>query len=447
MRKSVLTRLLVMLLAVMMLAACDSDPKPAETTGAPETTAPESSKAPETQATEPPAEPNGKLYYNIEKGATRAPGMQGMFSINLFCEGVTKSYWFKNEELVKKADTASFFSLGISTTGIVTEVYLLDELKYSMAGENLKVTAVSGTELTAADAAGAAVTLSLAQDAKTYSMVDDTHVARVNDTVTAVQNADKKVIALFIINRAPIMGMCEHCKQEVAWNAWTNTSSLPNESGHFILTEDVSLGAQFQMDGATEIILDLNGHIITNSGGVRGIVMFNPNGYLAIMDSSAEKTGTLVPGTTDVDRGCCLWVREGTVDLYSGTLDASKIVSTDGGVAVDVVGTGVFNMYGGTIIGGQCIPNENGGSGYGGSIRVRGVFNMYGGTIRDGKAAVGGGNVDIAAGATFKMFGGTITGGVGTVNGAQVTGTVEANLSVAGTAIYEKTGGTIEGES
>ena len=444
MRKSVLTCLLVLVLAVMMLTACGGDPTPTESTGAPETTA---ATEPATQATEPPVEPDGNLYYNIDKGATRAPGMQNMFSINLFCNGASKSYWFKEEAVVKKADTATVFSLGISKTGIVTEVFLLDELGYSMAGEGLKVTAVSATELTATDAAGAAVTLALAQDAKIYSMVDTNNNAQVNDRITVVQNADKKAIAVYITERAPIMGMCEHCKEEVAWTMWTSTSSLPNNSGHYKLSGNVGLAAQFQMEGTTEIILDLNGKTITNDGGVRGIVMFNENGYLAIMDSSAEKTGTLVPGTTDVDRGCCLWVREGTVDLYGGTLDASKIVSSDGGVAVDVVGKGVLNMYGGTIIGGQCVPNENGGSGYGGSIRVRGVFNMYGGTIQGGKAAVGGGNVDIAAGATFKMYGGTITGGTGTVGGVQVTGTVAAHLSVAETAIYEKTGGTIEGES
>ena len=452
MRTSIWAKILVLMLILAMLSGCGEE-KPPETTGSTqptETTAP----AETTKPTDPAPVADGKVYWNIDKGYDRIAGATGMYSIRLMVDGSIKSFWFKSKEAVDKADTMDFFSLGLSETGAVLDVFPLSGIGYEVL-ENHTVSS-SGNKLTLNASSGSGVVLTPDESIVVVRAVDTPGAMDVmvlegaadlcpNDTVTVVVK-DQKAVTVIVTKREVIKSMCDHCQTEVEWLLWTKDNSIPaDKSGHYRLNQDITLESQVDINSTNDLVLDLNGYTITGKG-LRCIVLNNADGKLSVMDSSEAQTGKITADSEEVNRGVCLWARSGVISLYSGTLDTSHIASAASGLAVDVVNDGIFNMYGGTIIGGYCMANDEGAGGRGGSVRIRGQFNMYGGTIMNGKSDNGGGNVHVEATGSFKMSGGTITGGTGYAATTAVTGTVEANISYAEGAVYEKTGGTIEGE-
>ena len=135
-----------------------------------------------------------------------------------------------------------------------------------------------------------------------------------------------------------------------------------------ITLEDYNLSIQ---DGHT-LYLCLNGH--TLNLGEYTILVGSHGAKLYLCDCSADKTGTVSGGST-----CC-------VSLY----DAADYEAT-------------FNMYGGTLRGGNR-------TGHGGGVNVElGTINMYGGTITENRATSDGGGIYVGTKGTLNLYGGTIT--------------------------------------
>ena len=162
-----------------------------------------------------------------------------------------------------------------------------------------------------------------------------------------------------------------------------------------ITLEDYNLSIQ---DGHT-LYLCLNGH--TLNLGEYTILVGSHGAKLYLCDCSADKTGTVSGGST-----CC-------VSLY----DAADYEAT-------------FNMYGGTLRGGNR-------TGHGGGVNVElGTINMYGGTITENTATTDGGGIYVGTKGTLNLYGGTITKNTINTNEARHGGGVyvESNyLTGAGT--------------
>lgn len=228
-------------------------------------------------------------------------------------------------------------------------------------------------------------------------------------------------------------------KTEVVFEEWTSTTSLPTGSAYagksYYLANDVTISGQqsFGYFSISEDLLNnlcLNGHTITYvaSSGDRAISLHHTvatqGDYkctLNICDCSRSMAGKIT--TTEITKsttGTLIWVREvcSELNLYSGTIDATNIQNNNGAYYTGAVYTnGVFNMYGGKILGGTA---SNGAAVFVAKAND-GAFNMYGGEIVGG-TAMGtqaathgmGGAVYVSANTTANISGGTITGGTAT---------------------------------
>ncbi|MBR2311259.1 MAG: hypothetical protein IKA47_12135 [Oscillospiraceae bacterium] len=176
---------------------------------------------------------------------------------------------------------------------------------------------------------------------------------------------------------------------------------------HLKLTADLNIAdlygtvMQIEVGNSTtpvKVTLDLNGYVWT-SVGQRGIYV-ETGSELTIMDSSIAKTGKLLATGKSGSAGRAV-ANYGTVNLLSGTLGmaADPIDVTNGGVVYQ--SKGVFNMYGGTICGGNATN--------GGNLNIyRGELNVFGGEIKDGTAE-NGANIYLNTGVTYVKEGGTIS--------------------------------------
>ena len=252
------------------------------------------------------------------------------------------------------------------------------------------------------------------------------------------------------------------------WTAWKDGSNLPAQHGYWYLTKDVKTSGQFNMEKDATIHIDLNGFTVTDTAN-RTIstsdvaAIGSGNVKLWITDSSMNGTGAMILDYTSdkayEGQGAIILLEAGSqLNLIAGTLDASKgsINHKSGGAAVCVARNTIFNMYGGTIIGGR--------ANLGGAVSVvsNGTFNMYGGTITGGTATKGG-SLYVLEG-TANVYGGTIAGGQadeggniyietdgkvnllgGTVDGGKAvktTGGNGGNIYVVGDLVVN--GGTVE---
>ena len=197
---------------------------------------------------------------------------------------------------------------------------------------------------------------------------------------------------------------CEHCDQEVEWTEWTGTNSPV--SGHYYLAQDFTTQTkQLSIVADTDVVIDLMGNRYI-TGNIRNFLV---RGKLSIMDTVGN--GEMVVAG---DPECY-----GSVAMVNKPTDASSAAPE-------------FNLYSGTLR----LADTHAAFAEGGVLIINsGSFNMYGGTITGGEATARGGNVSIASGVTFNMTGGQILGGTAPEGG-----------SVLMNGIMNMTGGTIDGE-
>ena len=230
------------------------------------------------------------------------------------------------------------------------------------------------------------------------------------------------------------------------WEPWTETDSLPTETGMYYLTENVTITAAAGIENAT-ISLDLRGYTVETSTEVSTIpriYVLKAGSTLNIYDSSEGETGKIVSHRESSDVGGMIELRaEGTVfNLYGGTLTGGT-ASNGGCVYVNTGAT--FNMYGGTLSGGTA--TDTGGNVYVKADRTNGtnpgVFNLIAGTVTDGSANQGG-NVYLQSDNKFGAGAGVLNMSGGEISGGSVN-TAGGNVAALGTFIMS--GGEIKGGS
>ena len=229
--------------------------------------------------------------------------------------------------------------------------------------------------------------------------------------------------------------MQDHDHTSVKFTAWESDNALPT-SGTYYLTKDVTLSSKWQPTNDT--VLCLNGHTITMKQNDPVIVVWDMTFTL----TDCGTTGEIRHDQDFSERGV-------------------------------FVGSGTFNMYGGTITG-----NNYSGYGGGGGVHVStnqnssATFNMYDGEITGNTATKGGGGVYVDDGCTFKMSGDAsitgnnalyederhpgngggvyVSGGTFTMSGGSITGN-EATTNGGGVYVkggtFTMSGGTIGGDA
>ena len=221
---------------------------------------------------------------------------------------------------------------------------------------------------------------------------------------------------------------------EKTFNPWLESNSLPETSGTYYLTQNVTLDATWQPPADTDIVLCLNGKTITYNGkalavtgGTVTITDCAKSWKAGTIDVTAETAGIAKGSTLILYRGKLAGKRgidaNGTFVMYGGTVTGS----TNSGVRLN--NNAAFTMNGGAITG-------NSTSQHGAGVYVTsGTFTMNGGEITENSIAGGdgdGGGVYVAHGANFIMNDGTIsrnTLGAKTCHGGGVFvfGTFEMN--------------------
>ena len=423
-----------------------------------------------------------ELYWNADRekyvpklgGITmRKPEKDGLYTVRFMVKGKLVEYRVKDKDVMIEIDKNSVMGLIIDDDGIITEYVELDRMGVREVAKSCYVQDVDGNMAkvnTSALGDGVEVNLTIKDSAGIWDVTSTDKLGTTTklqtlDCVRAFNSPEGGITDVFVVTRedeltgVPVERYCEHCKQVVKWRMWIAENSLPTGEGHWRLIRDINMVKQHSMQGIEQII-DLNGKVVTATHKSRLISLHKEGNHLSIMDSSEEKTGTL-KGLGDGGFGSIVWIRyDSILDFYSGTIDASENISSGSGTAISVHNKeGVFNMYGGTIIGGtskaQVVKNEDTGKesfrdGVAGAIAVKGTVNMYGGVIRDGKAVtvkdskgneatVAGGNIFLYGGSTFNMYGGTISGGT-VPEGLNIGG----NIRIAKDAVFNMNGGVIE---
>ena len=241
-----------------------------------------------------------------------------------------------------------------------------------------------------------------------------------------------------ILAEAPVL---PHAHNDITFEAWESTTSLPDSEGSYYLTADVTISSSWNVPSGTTNLC-LNGFGITMTGYDQSVIKVgsgatlnvydcgetvhyfdvHSNGY-AININETEGNGreSFVGGYVTGGQGTDLggdrvlgggfFVTGGTLHMYGGTVIGNYMTREF------VKGAGVWVGYGGTFTmeDGVCIKynwsdNVGGGVGVGAITDLNsssGTFIMNGGEISHNRAAAGGG-IMLRAG-TVDLRGGTIT--------------------------------------
>ncbi len=193
---------------------------------------------------------------------------------------------------------------------------------------------------------------------------------------------------------------------EVTFEAWTRTDSLPSQAGNYYLTDDVALGWTWNIDGVEgEVVLCLNGHKISTQDGktyTYGSLIDVRSSNLTLTD--CRGTGKVINNGNVLKTGGIYIGHSGT-NINTSTVNMYEIAVegfTEGGVNLGN-SAGKFNMYSGKI-------QNNNSQGYSSGVTV-GLgspgygFYMYGGTITNNTTTNADGGGGVLAYAPFTIGG------------------------------------------
>ena len=232
---------------------------------------------------------------------------------------------------------------------------------------------------------------------------------------------------------------------------WQGVSSLPDKSGYYYLTEDVTINSTWSPANGT--VLCLNGYSISLNGN-GPVIEVQPGVTFTLCDCNGNGGGI----THKSGRGAGVLVGQSAVtedtartngavfNMYGGVIynnypwpASGKNAASASGV---LIGGGTFNMYGGKITENKL--TEGGGLGGGVFVANQGSFHMSGGEISDNHAKEGGGvfvgglyghhDLYACSGGTFTMSGGSITGNSGKGGGVYVSSSSNTSFTVSGSA-------------
>ena len=388
-----------------------------------------------------------RQYDSATASTKREPDADGWYYIPLAIDGEVKMYKTQKKQIATCVDYYSTafgveldgdIILSASSVSYVAGIKGLGISNYTVENvqdENGNVVAVY--TLGSADKTGTQETFQITEDTQIIDVSPNAEKfgayvdLKYGDTIRTYLNNDGEVAYVFVTahfaREGKIKAFCEHCQQEVYWNAYTNASTIPSYDTHFYLPADVELvGKQMGVYSSArdfEMVLDLNGHTLFRDGGRLALIRYNDK--LSIIDSVG---GGVMKTTNSVAGGGVMMITStGYLDLYAGTvtMDIGEEIYYNSGLIS--FSSGEFNMYGGEIIGGYVSANEAKDA-HGGNVVVSGgVFNMHGGRIANGTA---------------------VTYTYDTVkDGETVTKTRTAhagNLSVRGSGVVNLIGGSIE---
>ena len=258
------------------------------------------------------------------------------------------------------------------------------------------------------------------------------------DRVYGYTNSRNEAYVLFIAyectREGGNMGYCEHCGKTVYWESlmagYSPSAGCAPEVAHFYVPFDrestggYTLGnATQQAEGkSTEIVLDLNGKVLTRGGTLNkedgksysssGLVTAGYGNTLIITDFSKAQTGKLVVADGVISKGTqgLLHVQsDSKLIIEKGVFDASKSISTYESANTGLISVGgELVINGGTFKGFKEVQSANWGGTVIGSWGETSV-TINGGTFEGGKAANMGGVFSINGDLT--ITGGKIYGG------------------------------------
>ena len=178
---------------------------------------------------------------------------------------------------------------------------------------------------------------------------------------------------------------CDCGATNVTWETLT-AGIVPEPGKHYRLSGDVTVTSQISIKTAGTYCIDLAGYTLQHKSN--RVFLIGNSGTstdidVNIMDSSANKTGKILGGTTSTAAS------GGAIYLYSGV---------------------TFNLYGGTA--GIYDPDDNKAN-IGGIFQLLGgsTLNVYGGSIVGCNAVTRSGAVNVAAQANLNVYGGSIISG------------------------------------
>ncbi len=189
-----------------------------------------------------------------------------------------------------------------------------------------------------------------------------------------------------------------HEHDDILFNAWTSTNSLPSEPGNYYLANDVTVSGTWNVPTGTTNLC-LNGHGIKKTGS-GSMMSISSGATLKIYDCgdtehyfdypSGAKYATNINDTPGANRVSF------SGGYITSTADASAIL----------VNGGTLELHNGNIIGNHYTPSGNKGA----AIRVydSGTFKMYGGSISYNYAQNTGAGVHVSN-ATMYMYDGLIS--------------------------------------
>ena len=417
---------------------------------------------PSTEPSTDPAAEQYALYWNVDAATyvqdddlSRKANDDGTCTMRFALEGEIVELKAESRRLAGTLDSVwavdghSLMGLEFNEDGVIIGYTRLLDMPLEVPGRLFYVQSMGGGKAklnSTSNFIGMESMVEVTDNTKIYDMSGSSEyigapsILQKGDQVLAIENLAGELTHIFVVGRDGLIqtriGYCEHCKSDVQWSSWAKDEELPTTSGHFYLTKEVNLKKQQQVAEGAAVCLDLNGFTVNGAANTRIYANFNAGCTLSIMDMTEEKTGKMVASANGASSGYCVWVRYGVFNLYSGTLDGSKVTTTVNGTVVNVAKTTMFNMYGGTIIGGTAMKNADNKNGYGGAVNIGGVGNMYGGTIIGGTAKAGGGNVCVSGNGGFNMYGGELVEGV-------ADGGTGGNIYVGNNATFNLAEGTI----
>ncbi|MBR4862990.1 MAG: hypothetical protein IKU07_00320 [Oscillospiraceae bacterium] len=388
---------------------------------------------------------------------TRQPDAEGWYVFTLASNGGTKTYKTKDIKIASAVDELEKgFTLllkGDEILRVASGTYTKDVTGDGVV--NWDVVSVNGRKVTVkynragSENTGVTKTITLASNAKIMDVSANAEKfgaytkLQPGDRIRCYVNSDDEQLYVWVKNRGMrekgMTGYCEHCDKTVTWDPYIG-SSLPQLSGHYYLVADYTTGSQTNVgvaDKDIDIVLDLNGHILTRKNG-RGVLVYRDD-KLTIMDSvgggEIRATGSEAGhgGVAMVSGGGELTILSGTLRKIQGETDPAY-----GGV-VSVSGKGtVFNLVGGTLTGGKTVTNEKY-KALGGSIYCdKATVNITGGSIEGGIGRTGA-NLYLGADSVGNIAGGVITGGVATNHGGNIYVASNAVLNISGGEILNGT--------
>ena len=204
--------------------------------------------------------------------------------------------------------------------------------------------------------------------------------------------------------------LCDECDSKVEWTAWSSTTSLPTVTGHYYLTDNVTVNGQVTVQAGKDVTICLNGFDI-KSTAKRAMGVNGENAKLTI--TNCKTTGKIYNGTkTDkyaaTEQGRVLLCGgSATLNLYNLTVEAPEYKSTSNGGAIASNSKATVNITNCKIIGRDTA--KDGGAIY---IGGNGKASLKDVEIVSGKADGNGDAIFVGTGTTLNLAGKiTISGG------------------------------------